>query len=236
MLAPLRLIIVIFIFSTFRLNGQKNHFNLVLGFGPSYFFNDKSLNRYVDHTLFMGVNYVVNVKNQPIGFNPGINIQKNAYHARMKGKSLVHVNQTMFNLNLDVLLKLRKKNLLKVGINFNSVVGSDAFIVLKDAAGKQYYGFSNEQVYKNYFPSDFQAGFNIGLCFPFKFFNREQRFDIKLSQSVSSIVDSDYYLDKAVAGEDVKVLSTKARPTQLFFALEINLQRLKKKKKETAEE
>ena len=116
---------------------------------PVYFFNDKTLNRYVDHTELIGINYLFNFKNQVIAFNPGINIQKNMYHARLQGRSLVYVNQTTFNLNLDVLLKIRKKIFLRIGTSVNRVGGNDVYIVLKDAAGKPYYGYSNEQVYKN---------------------------------------------------------------------------------------
>ena len=228
--------IYIFTFLTLVFHAQKNNFNLALGFGPSYFFNDKTLKRYVDHTELIGFNYMINSKNGSIGFNPGLNLQVNEYHARLRNNGLVHVNQCVFNLNLDVLMKLNKGTLLRVGLSFNEVFKNAIFISQTDIRGRGYQYISNDEMDKNYFPANFQAGITAGLCFPFKIVKRIQKFDIKVLQFGSQLVNSDYNISKAIAGEDIKALSVKARPTMLILAIEFNLQRFKNKKTEDKEE
>lgn len=214
---------------------QKNNFNLVLGGGASYFFNDRTLNRHIDHTRFIGLNYVVHTKTKAFSFNPGLHIQTNNYHARVEKTKLVHVNQNVFSLTLDILMKLNKKQWLRVGLFINGVYYTNIFISTSRYNGRNYYSAGNDAMYKSYFSSDFQAGITLGLCFPFRLFNREHKFDIKLAQFASSLVNSDFKMDKDIAGKDIEVLSTKARPTMLIIVLEFNLQRVKKEKKSEEE-
>ncbi|MBL7932988.1 MAG: hypothetical protein JNL60_13855 [Bacteroidia bacterium] len=147
---------------------------------------------------------------------------------------MVHVEQYTAGLALDVLMRLRKKMLLRVGLIFSTVASHDIQVSYKDYNSRGYY--STDDLYKSYEPQNFQSSVNLGLCFLFKIFRREQKFNIKFVQYGSRLVNSDYWLTKNQIGEDTKVLSTKARPTMLIFALEINLQKFKKQKKHETEE
>jgi hypothetical protein len=223
---------LILFFNCFVAPAQKDHFNLAIGFGPSYFFNDNTLNRYIDRTELIGLNYLISNKSQNISFNPGINFQTSEYHARMHEKGLVHVNQNVVNLSLDVLMKISRKSMLRVGLLFNSVYYSSLFITRNDLNGKRYYGYSNNLLYNEYSAERWQAGLSLGTSFAFKLFRRDQKFNIRLVEIVSPLVTSDFYLSKALAGEDIKVLSVKARPTMLIVGVDLNLIRMEKKKTE----
>jgi hypothetical protein len=221
--------------SSVILKAQSNHFSLLMGCGASYFLNDKTLNQYLDNCKMIGFNYVINNKNQRILFSPGIYYQSNAYHSKFEGDHLVHVNQDVFNFNLDVLMKIAKTKYLRVGLFLNRLDYSNVFISEAGLNSKNYYTYNAYGVDRNYFSPKYQAGVTIGLSFPFELFKREQKFDIKLSQIASPIVNTDFNLTKAEVGEDLKVLSVKGRPTMLILALEFNLRRIKKKKEKDEE-
>lgn len=208
---------------------------MVFGYGLSYFFNDPSLNRRIDNTRSFGFNYVFHSKNGALSFNPGINYQVNTYHSPIAKQIMVHVSQHAFSGTLDVLLKTGKKFQLRVGLLF--LLAADHFVDVSytDFSSRGYY--SNSEFYKTYSPQTFQTGANVGIAYLFKLFRREQKFNLKVVQHANSPVRSDFWMSKALVGQDTKVLSTKARPTMLVASLEVNLQRLKKKKtNSTAEE
>ena len=129
-------------------------------------------------------------------------------------------------------MKLSKRALLRVGLIFNEVFYSNLEVSQTDLTSRAYYGIGNEEIEKGYSVSKTQAGFTIGLSFPFKIRGRDQKFNIKLNQLVSQLVNSDYNLSKLVVGEDVKALSVKARPTMLLIGFDFNFRRIKKKKTE----
>lgn len=209
---------------------NANHFNIVIGLGPSYFFNDKTLRRRVDNTRSIGVNYTINNKTQNLKFSPGIGFVINEYHSRLSNSGLVNVSQRLLGLNADVLMKIRKKILIRVGLFFNKVGYSSIFISRTNYNSRGYFGYGNDQLYKNYSEASIQAGFTLGCSFLFKLFKREQKFNIKFVQQASPLVDSDFNLSKTLVGEDVKVLSHKARATMLVLGFDFSLKRVKKKK------
>lgn len=213
---------------------QKNHFNMIFGFGPSYFFNDPSLKRYIDHAEIFGFNYQIHLKGNALIFNPGIQFQVNRYHAKLAPKQLAHVEQYTAGIVLDVLMRLRKKMQLRVGMIFGAVPYNVVEVSYRDNNSRGY--FSNDDLYKTYSPQKFQASANVGICFLFKLFRREQKFNIKVVQYGSRLVNSDFWMRKDQIGQDAKVLSSKAKPTMLILALEINLQKLKKQKVKELEE
>jgi hypothetical protein len=230
------LIGILFLLSVFLIKAQKsNNFNLVFGFGASYFFNEKTLNRYIDNTKLAGLNYVIYNKNQSLSFNPGLVIQLNDYHARMSNKRLVHVRQDVLSLNLDVLMRLSKKSFFRCGLFFSGLYHSKVFITQDDYNSRAFYSYGSSELTKGYFPVTIQAGFTLGLCFPFKLFKRDQKFNIKFTQSVSPLVNSDYNLERVLVGEDVKVLTNKARATMLIFGFDFNFKNSKRKKDEPVE-
>lgn len=226
---------MIILFST-GLNAQESHFNLSVGFGPSYFFNDPSLSRYIDHTLQTGVNYLLKNKSGNIIFNPGFYLQRNAYHSGLKDKKLAHATQRTLTLGIDMLIKISKKSLLRAGLFMNSVYHTRLYISDTQYNGRGYFGFSNPAVQAGYDPSTLQAGFTAGITFYFNLFNRENTFDIKMCRHASQLVNSDYILNKYFAGAEKTVLSVKARPTMLIFCFAFNLQKIKKDKKKEEED
>ncbi|MES2680409.1 MAG: hypothetical protein V4635_11010 [Bacteroidota bacterium] len=217
------------------LMAQKNNFSLVFGYGPGYIFNDKTISPKVSHSGCVGIKYLLSLKNQSAAFNPGISLQRNIYNTRITGESLVHIRQTMVNLNLDVLLKIRKKIFLKAGISISHMASTDVLVILRDVAGQHYYSFGNAQVYKNYYPSALQAGVNTGIGFSFGS-KREQKLFACIFHTASSLVDADYVLDKALVGRDIRVLSKKSRPTLLIITWEISLRKTKQNKTKESEE
>ncbi|HOZ88025.1 MAG TPA: hypothetical protein PL029_09715, partial [Bacteroidia bacterium] len=143
-------LILMLFFHCLPFAAQKNNFSILFGYGPGYIFNDKTSSPKPGHSGCIGVKYLLSLKNQGAAFNPGITLQRNIYNTRITGESMVHIRQSMVNLNLDVLLKIRKKIFLKAGISLSHMVSTDVLVVLRDVAGKQYYSFGNPQVYKNY--------------------------------------------------------------------------------------
>jgi len=217
----------------FHLNavGQKNEYNLSYGFGPSYFFNDNSTNRRVDRSSSFGFNVVFSKSKRPIYFNPSIFLMRSDYHCRLSYNGLAHVLQKSIGLNLDALMRLQKHIQLRVGIYLLHVNTSLISLGYEDNSyGNYYYG--NGDMYKTYAPKNYQAGAVAGLSFPFKLKRRQIKFGFVFHQSGTSIVNNDYYNNNTIDGENVKVLSVKARPTKCLFTFEIGLTRDKRKKLE----
>jgi hypothetical protein len=228
----LRLILLFFL-PRIILNAQYNHFNLLVGFGGGYTFNDKTLNHGLNNTVLLGTNYIVTNKAQRIQFNPGIYYQGNHYHAAMKDQRRVHVNQNVFNLTLDMLMKLATQKYLRVGLFFNRLDYSNLFISETELTGRAYYQNNTSEIRKDYDANLIQAGITLGFCYSFMLMKQEQRVNIKVMQIATPVVRSDYSLGTSVAGQDVKVLSLKARPAMLVLTYESSIQRVKKDKLNT---
>lgn len=227
----------IFFASILALKAQKyNSLNLTVGFGPNYIFNDESLNRKTGSTRIVGLNYIFQNKRQNMSFNPGLTAQVNNYYTLMNQDQTVNVNQTLFGLNLDVLLKINKRCLVRVGLCFNKLSSSSVSLSQKLYNGNGIYSYGSSEMEKNYSPTTFQSGLVMGVSVPFKLFGREQKFNIKYFHIASSIVNSDYWLPKILIGQDVKVLSQKARPSILTLGFDFNFWKKKAKKKKTEEE
>jgi hypothetical protein len=225
--------LLILTFLALKIQAQDNHFNWVFGAGPSYFFNDATLSRRIDNAELMGLNYIFNFKGKSLCFNPGAELQLSQYHAKLNNDGLIHVNQYALGLNLDVLMKLSKKVFFRVGIALREVTRSVISVSYRQYNSRSYFG--TDEMLKDYRPRDFQPSVSLGLRFPFRLFKREQNFNLKISQFASGLVSSDYWLSKEIAGQDIKVLSAKARPTMLLLIIEINLKK-NKKSKESPEE
>lgn len=214
-----------------HLNAQvNNHFNVTFGYGVSYFLNDKSLNRHLGNTQVLGLNYSISNRAQLMRFCPGLRLQFVDYHSEMSNARLVHVSQSLFGLDLDVLMKLNKFSLLRVGLFVNKANHSTVSISQKLYGQGGYFAYGNSEIEKGYSQTNWQTGFSLGLSIPFKLFKREQKFNMKLVHTASPIVEQDYVLSKTLVGEETKVLSVKARPTQIIFGFDISLKRVKKKK------
>lgn len=227
----------IFFVSSLSLKAQKNNsLNLTVGFGPNYIFNDESLNRKTGTTRIIGLNYLLQNKHQNLAFNPAITAQVHNYYTVMNKDQTVNVNQTLFGLNLDVLMKIHTRCLVRVGLYFNKLSSSSVSISQKLYNGTGYYGYGSSEMEKNYSPSAFQLGVILGVSIPFKLFGREQKFNVKYLHTASSIVNSDYWLPKILVGQDVKVLSQKARPSVLTLGFDFNFWKKKVKKKKIEEE
>lgn len=209
---------------------MSNQFNVTFGAGVGYFLNDKSLNRHLDNTQVLGINYSIGNRAQHLSFCPGLHLQYMDYHSEMSDARLVHVSQNLLGLDLDVLMKLNKFSLLRVGLFVNKTNHSSIYISQKLYGQGGYFGYGNSEIEKGYSQTNWQAGFTLGLSVPFKLFKRAQKFNIKLMHTASPVVRSDYIISKTLVGEETKVLSVKARPTQLVFGFDISLKRLKKKK------
>ena len=220
-----------FLVFAYHLNAQvNNHFNVTFGYGVSYFFNDKSLNRHLDNTQLLGLNYSISNRSQILRFCPGLHLQFLDYHSEMSDARLVHVSQNLLGLDLDVLMKLNKFSLLRVGLFVNKTTHSSISISQKLYGQGGYFAYGNSEIEKGYSQTNWQTGFSLGLSIPFKLFKREQKFNIKLVHTASPIVEYDYVLSKTLVGEETKVLSVKARPTQIIFGFDLSLKRVKKKK------
>jgi hypothetical protein len=226
---------LLFILCLQTLLAQKNNgFNITVGTGPSYFFNDKTIRRKLNNTASVGINYSIANKNQNLQFCPAFNLQFSKYRSQIVPGQLANVNQNSFCLNLDVLLRYSKKSLLRVGLFFSQIYSSNIDISTKIYNGRGYYGY--DALSENYFPANTQAGFTLGFSFPFQLFKREQKFNIKLTQTVSRLVDTDYILSENLIGHETKVLSAKALPTAFVLGFDFSLKKLKKKKKVEEEE
>lgn len=208
-----------------------NGLNMVLGIGASYFFNDPSLNRRVDNTRFVGLNYVLFNKNKHLAFNPGFNFQWNQYSSKIQENTLMQINQHLINVTLDMLLKMNKRSYLRAGLFFNKLISSDASVVnTYDRNSSFYYGSSELQ--KDYHPANLQAGITLGLSIPFKMFRRVHKLNIKLVEFASPLVKENYVVSKTLIGKETKILSLKARPTILSIGFDFNFNRVTKKNEE----
>lgn len=223
--------------TSLALKAQKNSsLNLTVGFGPNYIFNDESLNRKTGTTRIVGLNYILQNKHQNLTFNPALTAQVNNYYTVMNKDQTVNVNQTLFGLNLDVVMKISKRCLVRVGLCFNKLSSSSVSISQKLYNGTSYYGYGSSEMEKNYSPTTFQSALVLGVSIPFKLFGREQKFNVNYLHTASSIVNTDYWLPKILVGQDVKVLSQKARPSMLTLGFDFNFWKKKVKKKNTKEE
>jgi hypothetical protein len=213
----------------FKVNAQNNQLNLVLSFGPGYFLNNNDLNRHINNTKAIGINYCMNGKKKNFIFSPTLNLQINSYRTPMSERRLAHVNQYMQNLNLDVLLKVSKQNYFFVGLLFNKVSHSVIEISQTHLTSRDYYIYSNNKIDTGYSPTMLQAGFNLGFSHPFELSRQNFRFDIKFSQIVSQIVNHDYTIGKDLVGVDSKILNVKVRPSILIFSIAMRLHKRKPK-------
>ena len=219
------------------MHAQKSHMNLVLSLGPSYCVNEPVARRHVTYSQSIGINYIFISKKSYFSFNPAINLQTANYTTTMQYTREARVNQRLLNLTLDVLMRISKRSLLRVGLFFNKEMTTTISITQRSATnGGGYYSYGNSILDRSYFPAPAQAGVRFGWCIPFQLFKREQRFNLTLAQFASPLVESDYTLTKSQVGEDVTILSTNARPTVLIIGLEINLQRKDKPKKDAEED
>src|SRR6218665_523545 len=217
------------------LQAQKNHFSLVVGGGPNYFFINGGVNSPVNRSLFCGVNYQLSSKNQVVIFNPGIYFQSNRYRSRANEYTYVHVMQRGLSLHLDMMLRLSRSIYMRGGILFNSISASSQEVIMLNKPGSHYYAFSNNAIQEPYSGNNLQAGINMGFCFAFSLFGRSQIFGLQFNHIVSPLVNHDYTLEKAVAGADVSVLTTATRASMLLLSLGLSLAKKKKKKKEEEE-
>jgi hypothetical protein len=222
--------IIVFFLVALNSRSQKNQLNLILGAGPSFIFNGPA-NRYVDDFKKIGLNVLINKKGHRIIFNPGISYFINDYYTKLSYDGVVNVTQRAVGLDLDVLMRVSKKNYLRVGIFFNKMDHS-SILISYDTYNGGYYAFGKSELYDGYSVPDFQAGVVAGMSFPFILFKKQMKLNVSIYQSGSRLVNYDYCLDDGPTGEKVKVLGEGSRPAKLLVALEINLLGLKKSKKE----
>lgn len=201
---------------------QRHQFNILAGAGPAAVFNDASLKPRLHNTQWLGFNYVYRQKNNAFAFNPGILLRGNDYRASAGNSGKVHMNQNMVSFTLDMLLKISKRNFMRAGLFINDVFSNVLFVTELNVQGRKTTRYI-PAVYSDYLPNRLQAGFTLGLCFPFTLFHHEQKFDLLFQQNVTSVVSSDYYLDRSVLGERLKVLTAKAWPTFLSVGFEFSL-------------
>lgn len=220
----------------FKVNAQNNQLNLVLSFGPGYFLNNNDLNRHINNTKAIGINYCLNGKKKNFIFSPTLNLQINSYRTPMSERRLAHVNQYMQNLNLDVLLKVSKRNYFFVGLLFNKVSHSVIEISQTYLTSRDYYIYSNDKIDKGYSATRLQTGFNLGFSHPCELFRQSFRFDLKFSQIVSPIVNNDYTIGKDLVGEDSKILNVKIKPSMLVLGVAMRLHKRKPKVESEEEE
>ncbi len=213
----------------FKGNAQYYQLNLVLSFGPGYFLNNKDLNRHINNSKAIGINYCMNGKKKNFIFSPTFNLQINSYRTPMSERRLAHVNQYVQNLNLDVLLKVSKRNYFFAGLLFNKVSHSVIEISQTYATSRDYYIYSNDKIVAGYSAAMLQAGFNLGFSHPFESFRQNFRFDIKFSQILSQIVNHDYIIGKDLVGVDSKILNNQVRPSMLMIGFAMRLHKRKPK-------
>jgi len=226
------LLIVFFLYVVLPYRAQKGYFNFVIGAGPSYCFKEPVARRHVNRSEAIGVNYMFSTKKSVFIFNPGINFQSNDYHASMMYDQTAHVTQRLLNATLDVLVRAGKHLYLRAGLFINKEFSTHIMISRKNSVPGGYYSYGNSYIEKSYYPAGIQAGTQLGISIPFHLFKREQKFNITWIQFASPLVSSDYILTKNQVGEDVTILSARARPSALIFSLEFNLQKKEKPKKE----
>lgn len=211
---------------------QRTDINFTFGMGINRNYLKEAIQGsiYYDLDKTVGINVFLNKKNRLMVFNPGITWCFYHYEGRINKTSWVVVFQEMMGLNLDVLMKVSKRNYLRFGIFMNKMLVSGIEIANRNANQYAYYG--NNYVDEGYTPAELQAGVTLGLVLPFKAINREYKFDVILQQNATPIVNSNYLAMDQNTGENVAALTTKDYPTRLMVGLEINLRKTKRPKKE----
>ncbi len=230
------LLIFIFCFLCSLAHSQKNQLNLVAGMGPNFFVDHSGISPCTGDSWMIGINFLFCKKNRVFQFNPGISFTSNLYIFGVNEYESVGIAQRASVLNLDVLMKISRKNYFRFGLALARMEHSSIAISLSRTTNTYYnYSYSNNEVYNGYSCTDFQAGVTAGLSFPFKLFKRDLKFDVSIRQIVSPAVTQDYYHYNTISGENVKVIGPKYLPTTIMFAFEINLRKKKKIKKEEEE-
>lgn len=235
-----KLIAFLFLTTFFFLGfGQKSEFGLVFGFGPGYFIKENYLYHQISRNKFFGLSMVLNNKNKNLALNPSLVYSYDKYIAQLPNNTFCGITQRKFGLNIDALLKLSEHCFFRAGINLNKI--DNSFIEVSYGQNPNNTGligfsnattwFSNSNMYTGYSSNNFQAGIRLGVSFPFIFLNQNMKLNITLDHSASNIVKDDYSY-KSSSGTETKVLSKNATPSKLLIAIEIKLNKHKKKKNE----
>ena len=97
---------------------QRNQVNFCVAAGTNYFLNQKSANNNPGFSKMVGINFIPYKRNSVFLFKPELNFTVNDYDANLQqAGSYVNIKQRLIGLNLDVLFKVSKKNIIALTNN-----------------------------------------------------------------------------------------------------------------------
>lgn len=216
--------------------GQHPQVNFSAGLGTLFFIQPHAKSYPPGFSRSFGLNLLIAKKNASFLIRPGIQLVSNAYNSKVLiYDASIRIKQKLLVLNPEVLLKISKRNYIKAGLFFAHLYNT-TIDVIYSTGGSGYYSYSNSYIYRNYSPTEFQAGITTGICFPFKVKNTSMKIDITVVQYAIQPVNSDYDNPDLNAGNSVPIMSSSLRPSVLMMSLEMALVKRNKDKKETAED
>jgi hypothetical protein len=232
-----KIVVILFLLSFCdSIIAQQNQINLSVSAGPNYFVNKPSVNNPAGYSRMVGINFFIFRKKSVFSFKPQLNLIANDYDARLQLPStILRIKQRLIGLNLDVLLKINKRNYLKTGLYINKVMSSLIDIIYSQSSGN-YFAYGNSYLNSTYRDSYLQVGVTLGLSLPFKINTIESKFNITCFQNAISFLENDYELPNFPSKNGKALFSSKALPTFLMFGFEVALKKNKKKEDKISEE
>jgi hypothetical protein len=216
---------------------QKNELNLVFGGGVNYIFADQIKQHRLGGTFFSGVNFIINKHNRGILFNPGFYISGHTYTTKLSESFKARLNENMIGINLDVLLRISRKNYFRLGIHYCRQTFAYPEIDVRNN-NTQVYSYSGDDLYKNFSPYVYQAKIVAGICVPVKLraaqSHSRTKLNLLLIQNAIPLLNKPYELPTYQSSNKKVVWSQQSYPTSLVASLEINL--LGKKAVKSSEE
>ncbi len=224
----------LFLFPLFLLS-QRNGFGICFGGGPNYVFNSPNSNYNVGISEIFGANYSLTTKNEVFTFKPDVHLMLNDYNSKIQlTNGIVRISQRLIGINLEVFLKIGKKNYLKAGLFFNKLLGTQIETIYRKGSGN-YYAYSTNSFLASYSPQYLQAGMSIGAAFPLSIKKRDFVFNLTCMQFANSFLEKDYSILGLPGKNGNALFNAKVIPAMFLFSFDIALKKNKEKKKNEEE-
>lgn len=209
-----------------QLKSQNNELNMCIGAGANYILGDKITGHRLGVGMFTGLNFLFNKHNRGIVLNPGIYIGTDIYNTKLTENITAKLWSRSIGINLDVLLKVSKKCLFRLGINYSKMHAYFTEIAVKNG-NRIVNSFSSDELYRDLSPYIYQAKITAGFCIPVKFYASQSKSRAKLNvlvlQNAIPLLSKDYSLATYKGNERQVIWSASSYPTNLCLSLDVNL-------------
>ncbi|MCC6371346.1 MAG: hypothetical protein IT236_10105 [Bacteroidia bacterium] len=226
------LYLILFFGLTIVISSQTTRFNLIAGAGPLVFIGTQRADYFIGSSRNIGVNLLIAKKRQAFIFKPALLLINNGYNtAASIYETHTRVEQKLICLSTEAMMKISKRQYLKAGL-FAGLLRRTQVDVVYSTTGSSYYAYSNNDLYKHYVPTEFQAGVSIGWYLPITTNKRDFAIDFTIWQYGTPPVSKNFMNPDPLGSTTKPVMSVNHRPTVFFINFEMALRKKKKEKEE----